>query len=148
MAVLAPWCFFDLVSDDVAPKPLMFGATWIFIYLFKFLQVFLAFLNWKKLKKKTHLNTFLFSNTFIPLLKISAITTQPQHTMATVTSNADTVAKAVDSLLKWRKSRLETEKPKLFDEDEEFVYLIVTLKKIPSKYAEEREGAVFGEAVF
>jgi len=53
--------------------------------------------------------------------------------MATVTSNADTVAKAVDSLLKWRKSRLETEKPKLFDEDEEFVYLILTLKKIPSK---------------
>jgi len=51
----------------------------------------------------------------------------------TVTTNADTVAKAVDSLLKWRKSRLETEKPKLFDEDEEFVYLILTLKKIPSK---------------
>nr|AFK37631.1 unknown [Medicago truncatula] len=53
--------------------------------------------------------------------------------MATVTTNSDTVAKAVDSLLKWRKSRLETEKPKLFDEDEEFVYLILTLKKIPSK---------------
>ncbi|XP_004488842.1 uncharacterized protein [Cicer arietinum] len=46
-------------------------------------------------------------------------------------SNTETVTKAVDSLLKWRTSRLETEKPKLFDQDEEFVYLVLTLKKIP-----------------
>ncbi|GAU28631.1 hypothetical protein TSUD_55750 [Trifolium subterraneum] len=51
--------------------------------------------------------------------------------MATENTNAETVAKAVDSLLKWRKSKQQTEKPKLFDEDEEFVYLILTLKKIP-----------------
>ncbi|KAK2423225.1 Ribosomal protein L1p/L10e family [Trifolium repens] len=51
--------------------------------------------------------------------------------MASENTTADTVAKAVDSLLKWRKSKLQTEKPKLFDEDEEFVYLILTLKKIP-----------------
>jgi len=50
-----------------------------------------------------------------------------------VTSNSDTVAKAVDSLFKWSKSQLETEKPKLLDKDEDFVYLILTLKKIPSK---------------
>ncbi|WJX68172.1 hypothetical protein P8452_52568 [Trifolium repens] len=51
--------------------------------------------------------------------------------MASENTTADTVAKAVESLLKWRKSKLQTEKPKLFDEDEEFVYLILTLKKIP-----------------
>jgi ribosome biogenesis protein UTP30 len=51
--------------------------------------------------------------------------------MASENTTAETVAKAVDSLLKWRKSKLQTEKPKLFDEDEEFVYLILTLKKIP-----------------
>lgn len=45
----------------------------------------------------------------------------------------ETVSKAVDSLLKWRKSQSETQKPKLFDAEEEFVYLILTLKKIPQK---------------
>ncbi|CAJ2659292.1 unnamed protein product [Trifolium pratense] len=51
--------------------------------------------------------------------------------MATENTTTEAVAKAIDSLLKWRKSKLETEKPKLFDEDEEFVYLVLTLKKIP-----------------
>ncbi|CAI8595426.1 unnamed protein product [Vicia faba] len=46
-------------------------------------------------------------------------------------SKVETITKAVDSLLKWHKSRLETEKPKLFEE-EDFVYLVLTLKKIPS----------------
>ncbi|KAJ1404745.1 Ribosomal protein L1, 3-layer alpha/beta-sandwich [Sesbania bispinosa] len=45
----------------------------------------------------------------------------------------ETLGKAVDSLLKWRKSQSETQKPKLFDQDEEFVYLVLTLKKIPQK---------------
>ena len=53
--------------------------------------------------------------------------------MASENLNPATVSKAVDALLKWRSSQSETQKPKLFDEDEEFVYLIVTLKKIPSK---------------
>ncbi|CAK8534783.1 unnamed protein product [Lathyrus sativus] len=51
--------------------------------------------------------------------------------VALESSKVETISKAVDSLLKWHKSRLETEKPKLF-EDEEFVYLVLTLKKIPS----------------
>ncbi|XP_027342471.1 ribosomal L1 domain-containing protein 1-like [Abrus precatorius] len=51
--------------------------------------------------------------------------------MASARVIPDTVAKAVDALLKWRRSQSEAKKPKLFDEDEEFVYLIVTLKKIP-----------------
>ncbi|CAL5187194.1 unnamed protein product [Lathyrus oleraceus] len=46
-------------------------------------------------------------------------------------SKVETISKAVDSLLKWHKSRLETEKPKLFEE-EEFIYLVLTLKKIPT----------------
>jgi len=53
--------------------------------------------------------------------------------MASENLNPVTVSKVVDALLKWRSSQSKTQKPKLFDEDEEFVYLIVTLKKIPSK---------------
>ena len=53
--------------------------------------------------------------------------------MASENVSTDTVSKAVDALLKWRRSQSETLKPKLFDEDEEYVYLILTLKKIPSK---------------
>lgn len=52
--------------------------------------------------------------------------------MASGRVSTETVAKAVDALLKWRGSQSETQKPKLFDEDEEFVYLILTMKKIPS----------------
>ncbi|CAJ1958044.1 unnamed protein product [Sphenostylis stenocarpa] len=53
--------------------------------------------------------------------------------MASENINPDTVSKAVDALLKWRRSQSETQKPKLFDQDEEFVYLILTLKKVPAK---------------
>ncbi|KAK7271219.1 hypothetical protein RJT34_26935 [Clitoria ternatea] len=53
--------------------------------------------------------------------------------MASERVSPETVAKAVDALLKWRRSVSETQKPKLFDEDEEFVYLILTMKKIPPK---------------
>nr|KYP59028.1 Ribosomal L1 domain-containing protein 1 [Cajanus cajan] len=52
--------------------------------------------------------------------------------MASGRVSTETVAKAVDALLKWRRSQSETQKPKLFDEDEEFVYLILTMKRIPS----------------
>ncbi|CAN8254257.1 unnamed protein product [Cochlearia groenlandica] len=41
-----------------------------------------------------------------------------------------TVSNAVKSLLTWRSEKSKTEKPQLLEEDE-FVYLIVTLKKIP-----------------
>ncbi|KAF7815738.1 ribosomal L1 domain-containing protein 1-like [Senna tora] len=44
-----------------------------------------------------------------------------------------TVQQAVNSLLKWRNSKSQIEKPKLFDQDDEFFYLILTLKKIPPK---------------
>ncbi|KAJ6747938.1 RIBOSOMAL L1 DOMAIN-CONTAINING PROTEIN 1 [Salix purpurea] len=42
------------------------------------------------------------------------------------------VDKAVNALLKWRSSKLNTQKPQLLEHDE-FVYLILTLKKIPPK---------------
>ncbi|KAG5234566.1 ribosomal L1 domain-containing protein [Salix suchowensis] len=42
------------------------------------------------------------------------------------------VDKAVKALLKWRSSKLNTQKPQLLEHDE-FVYLILTLKKIPPK---------------
>lgn len=45
----------------------------------------------------------------------------------------ETVEKAVNSLLRWRNSKLQSQKPKLFDLGDEFVYLVLTLKKIPSK---------------
>lgn len=41
-----------------------------------------------------------------------------------------TVNSAIDVLLKWRNDKSKTEKPQLLEQDE-FVYLIVTLKKIP-----------------
>ncbi|PQQ21410.1 ribosomal L1 domain-containing protein 1 [Prunus yedoensis var. nudiflora] len=43
-----------------------------------------------------------------------------------------TVQKAVNALLKWRNSKLQTEKPDLLESDE-FAYLVLTLKKIPPK---------------
>ncbi|XP_062164354.1 uncharacterized protein LOC133871030 [Alnus glutinosa] len=43
-----------------------------------------------------------------------------------------TIHKAVKALLKWRNSKSETEKPQLL-EHEEYFYLILTLKKIPSQ---------------
>jgi hypothetical protein len=61
LSVLAPWSIFDLVVDDVAPKPLMFGATWILLLLLLlFIFLILASIfkleeikkKWKKLKKK------------------------------------------------------------------------------------------------
>ncbi|KAK4260349.1 hypothetical protein QN277_003476 [Acacia crassicarpa] len=44
-----------------------------------------------------------------------------------------TVQQAVDALLKWKNSKSEIEKPKLFDLDDEFVYLVLTLNKLPPK---------------
>ncbi|CAL9013186.1 unnamed protein product [Prunus brigantina] len=43
-----------------------------------------------------------------------------------------TVRKAVNALLKWQNSKLQTEKPDLLESDE-FAYLVLTLKKIPPK---------------
>lgn len=43
-----------------------------------------------------------------------------------------TVEKAVNSLLKWRASQSQTQKPQLLEQDE-LMYLIVSLKKIPQK---------------
>lgn len=55
---------------------------------------------------------------------------QPPITTSRVTS--ETVGKAVDALRKWNKSRSKDEKPQLFEQDD-FLYLILTLKKIPPK---------------
>ncbi|KAJ9146898.1 hypothetical protein P3X46_029113 [Hevea brasiliensis] len=43
-----------------------------------------------------------------------------------------TVDKAVNALLKWRAAKSKTQKPQLLENDE-YVYLILTLKKIPQK---------------
>ncbi|OAY57627.1 ribosomal L1 domain-containing protein 1 [Manihot esculenta] len=48
------------------------------------------------------------------------------------TVSPKTVDKAVNALLKWRTAKSETQKPQLLEHDE-FVYLILTLKKIPQK---------------
>ncbi|MED6220869.1 hypothetical protein PIB30_048943 [Stylosanthes scabra] len=45
----------------------------------------------------------------------------------------ETLKSAVEALLKWRDSTSESHKPKLFDADEEFLYLVLTLKTIPHK---------------
>lgn len=47
------------------------------------------------------------------------------------TMDPQTVERAVKALLKWRKSKSETEKPQLLGQDDDFFYLILTLKKIP-----------------
>ncbi|KAI4306024.1 hypothetical protein L6164_029340 [Bauhinia variegata] len=54
---------------------------------------------------------------------------------STITERVSTqkVEQAVNSLLKWRDSKSQQEKPKLFEQDDEFLYLILTLKKIPQK---------------
>jgi ribosome biogenesis protein UTP30 len=45
----------------------------------------------------------------------------------------ETVQKAVNALLKWRLSKAKTQKPQLLDlADEDFIYLTLTLKKIPT----------------
>ncbi|KAK7244853.1 hypothetical protein RIF29_39681 [Crotalaria pallida] len=53
--------------------------------------------------------------------------------MAVVIVTPETVQKAINSLLKWRTSQSQSQKPKLFDQDDEFVYLVLTLKKIPPR---------------
>ncbi|XP_028119706.1 ribosomal L1 domain-containing protein 1-like [Camellia sinensis] len=47
--------------------------------------------------------------------------------------STETVQKAVKALLKWRTSQSKTQKPQLFDQDDDFIYLILSLKKIPPK---------------
>ncbi|XP_021811707.1 ribosomal L1 domain-containing protein 1-like [Prunus avium] len=56
----------------------------------------------------------------------TASTTKPTKSIT------KTVRKAVNALLKWRNSKLQTEKPDLLESDE-FAYLVLTLKKIPPK---------------
>ncbi|OWM78765.1 putative ribosome biogenesis protein C8F11.04 [Punica granatum] len=46
--------------------------------------------------------------------------------------SSETVERAVQALFKWRDAKSETEKPQLLQQDE-FFYLILTLKKIPAK---------------
>ncbi|XP_008229407.1 PREDICTED: ribosomal L1 domain-containing protein 1-like [Prunus mume] len=62
-------------------------------------------------------------------------TTTPAPTASTnkpTKAITKTVRKAVNALLKWRNSKLQTEKPDLLESDE-FAYLVLTLKKIPPK---------------
>ncbi|XP_057724790.1 uncharacterized protein LOC130940609 [Arachis stenosperma] len=47
--------------------------------------------------------------------------------------STETIQKAIDALFKWRKSNSTAKPQKLFDNDEEFIYLVLTLKKIPQK---------------
>ncbi|XP_062105764.1 uncharacterized protein LOC133817299 [Humulus lupulus] len=56
----------------------------------------------------------------------------PPSTTTSLRVSPKTVEKAVKALLKWKISKSDVQKPQLLDEDE-FVYLILTLKKIPAK---------------
>ncbi|KAM6542129.1 hypothetical protein CsatB_006576 [Cannabis sativa] len=56
----------------------------------------------------------------------------PSSTNTNLRVSPKTVEKAVKALLKWKISKSDTQKPQLLDEDE-FVYLVLTLKKIPAK---------------
>ncbi|KAI4308080.1 hypothetical protein L6164_031192 [Bauhinia variegata] len=60
---------------------------------------------------------------------------KPATPTSTITErvSSKTVEQAVNSLLKWRTSKSQKEKPKLFEQDDEFFYLILTLKKIPQE---------------
>ncbi|XP_044502732.1 ribosomal L1 domain-containing protein 1-like [Mangifera indica] len=53
-------------------------------------------------------------------------TTNPAPTRV----SSKTVEKAVNALLKWKNSKSQTQKPQLLEKDD-FIYLILTLKKIP-----------------
>ncbi|MED6213463.1 hypothetical protein PIB30_093642 [Stylosanthes scabra] len=62
----------------------------------------------------------------------------------------ETIQKAIDALLKWRKSTSSNKPQKLFDNDEEFIYLVLTLKKIPQKdhtNGGSSSSEAFGEAI-
>ncbi|KAF7154630.1 hypothetical protein RHSIM_Rhsim01G0116600 [Rhododendron simsii] len=62
------------------------------------------------------------------------ITVPSPPTSITSRVSPETVQRAVAALLKWRLSKSKTQKPQLLDPaDEDFVYLILTLKKIPTK---------------
>ncbi|KAL2927718.1 Ribosomal L1 domain-containing protein 1 [Bienertia sinuspersici] len=57
----------------------------------------------------------------------------PSKTPATISKVSDqAINKAVDALLKWKSSKSETQKLKLLPTDE-FIYLVLTLNKIPAK---------------
>ncbi|XP_058189239.1 uncharacterized protein LOC131306825 [Rhododendron vialii] len=62
------------------------------------------------------------------------ITVPSPPTSITSRVSPETVQRAAAALLKWRLSKSKTQKPQLLDPaDEEFIYLILTLKKIPTK---------------
>ncbi|GMY25064.1 putative ribosome biogenesis protein C8F11.04 [Fagus crenata] len=58
--------------------------------------------------------------------------TNPNLPPTTSRVSPKTVQKAMTALFKWRDSKSKTEKPQLLN-NEEFIYLILTLKKIPSQ---------------
>lgn len=55
---------------------------------------------------------------------------RPFDALATSRLNTETVGKAVDALRRWSKSKADSKKPQLL-EQEELLYLVLTLKKIP-----------------
>ena len=59
-------------------------------------------------------------------------TPPPSSTTTSPRVSPKTVEKAVKALLKWSNGKSQIQKPRLLDEDE-FLYLILTLKKIPPK---------------
>uniref|UniRef100_A0A5B6YKH1 Putative Ribosomal L1 domain-containing protein 1 n=1 Tax=Davidia involucrata TaxID=16924 RepID=A0A5B6YKH1_DAVIN len=56
----------------------------------------------------------------------------PPPSSATSRVSPDTIQRAVNALLKWNNSKSKTQKPQLLEQDD-FMYLILTLKKIPPK---------------
>lgn len=55
----------------------------------------------------------------------------PSSTISNSKVSQETISKAVSALLKWKDTQSNSQKPQLLPQ-EDFVYLIVTLKKIPS----------------
>ncbi|XP_054819364.1 uncharacterized protein LOC129318549 [Prosopis cineraria] len=74
-------------------------------------------------------SNFLFEPSLLMAVAIPAAA--PSTAVDRVSPN--TVQQAVDAIVKWRNSKSEVEKPKLFDLDDEFVYLVLTLNKLPPK---------------
>ncbi|XP_047328434.1 putative ribosome biogenesis protein C8F11.04 isoform X2 [Impatiens glandulifera] len=57
---------------------------------------------------------------------------QPPSSAATSRVKSDIIQRAVTSLLKWKNSESRAQKPQLLEEDD-FIYLVLTMKKIPPK---------------
>ncbi|XP_057485375.1 uncharacterized protein LOC130771728 [Actinidia eriantha] len=61
-----------------------------------------------------------------------AVSNHPRPSSASKVSS-ETAERAANALLKWRNTKSKTQKPQLLDQDDDFIYLVLTLNKIPPK---------------